>query len=83
MKKHIFRFIPRLIFDSYSREESCITWDGIKSEYVSASNGVKEEGVISPILFSKPGYGCHIRSDYSGVLSYADDITISVQVLVV
>ena len=59
-----------------------------------ASNGVKQGGVISSIFFSqfidpllnrlsKSGYGCHIRGVYSGVLSYADDITMSVQVLVV
>ena len=51
-------------------------------------NGVKQGGVISPILFNlyidrllirlqKSGVGCHINNIYMRALSYADDITIS------
>ena len=41
LKKTCSRFIIRLIFDSYLRQEICIMWDGIKSEYVCSLNGVK------------------------------------------
>ena len=50
-------------------------------------NGVKQGGVISPILFNlyidrlllclqRSGSGCHISNTYMGALSYADDITL-------
>ena len=53
------------------------------SEY---SNGVKQGGVLSSMLFSlyidpllhklkQSGVGCHINGNFMGVLSYADDIT--------
>ena len=51
------------------------------------ANGVKQGGVISPIVFSLyidplleylriSGYGCNTKRVYIGALSYADDITI-------
>ena len=51
-------------------------------------NGVKQGGVLSPLLFNlcidgllirlkKSGVGCHMNNIYMGALSYADDITIS------
>ena len=57
------------------------------SEYFTMENGVKQGGVISPILFSKyidllllqlrnSGYGCHLNWVYMEALSYADDITL-------
>ena len=50
-------------------------------------NGVKQGGVISPILFylyidrlllclQRSGLRCHISNTYMGALSYADDITL-------
>ena len=51
------------------------------------SNGVKQGGVISsffclyidPLLLElkRSGIGCHINGTYIGVLTYADDITLS------
>ena len=57
------------------------------SEYFTMENGVKQGGVISPILFSKyidplllklrnSGYDCHLSGVYMEALSYADDITL-------
>ena len=53
------------------------------------SNGVKQGGVISPLLFSlyvdelflllkKSGLGCHVGSTYAGAFRYADDIALIV-----
>ena len=50
-------------------------------------NGVKQDGVLSPIFFTiyinklllilrTTGIGCHIGSAYIGALSYANDITL-------
>ena len=55
------------------------------SEYFFVSNGVKQGGVLSLMLFSlyidpllqklkQSGVGCHIN--FMGVLSYADEITL-------
>ena len=51
IEKQIPACIIRLIFDSYTRQRSCILWNSFKSEYFSIANGVKQGGVISPILF--------------------------------
>ena len=59
--------------------------------YCGLKNGVKQGGVISPILLNlyiervlvtlkNSGLGCHIHGTYMGTLSYADDITLSYQV---
>jgi hypothetical protein len=79
--------ITRLLLDAYTRQETCVSWDGIKSRYFIAKNGVKQGAVLSPILFSiyidgllrslrESGIGCHVGSHYVGALGYADDITI-------
>ena len=50
-------------------------------------NGVKQGGVLSPILFAvytegllerleNTGVGCHMGSQFVGALVYADDITL-------
>ena len=77
----------RLIFDSYTRQRACVTWNYTKSLYFSIHNGVKQGGVISPIFFniyldpmfirlrvSRIGY--HINNVFTGALAYADDVTI-------
>ena len=55
------------------------------SEIVSVSNGVKQCGIMSPILFiiymdelliklSMSGVGCYIGNTFCGSLGYADDV---------
>ena len=55
------------------------------SSEVTVSNGVKQGGVLSPILFAiytdgllkrleETGVGCHMGSRFTGALAYADDI---------
>ena len=57
------------------------------SVYFLAVNGVKQGGVLSPVLFclyiddllltlSKSGVGCFIGSNFVGALAYADDIVL-------
>ena len=88
LSKNIPKIVARLYFDTYMRQKACVSWDNIKTSYVSMSNGVKQGGVISSIWFSlyidplllelkRSGIGCHINCTYMGVLSYADDITLS------
>ena len=60
--------------------------DCISHEYV-VSNGVKQGGVMSPILFNlyvqyliecldRKVLGCHMGNNFSGCFIYADDITL-------
>ena len=79
--------IVRLLLDGYTRQELCISWDSCFSRHFNVSNGVKQGGVLSPILFivyidklilliSDSGLGCHIGSHFVGALGYADDLTL-------
>ena len=59
----------------------------IHSEYFNVAYGVKQGGVISPILFScyinklfsqleHSGLGCHVGTSYEGAFGCADDIAL-------
>ena len=63
-------------------------WNYHVSDYFSISNGVKQGGVITPVMFNlyldnllislkQSGLGCHINGTYMGALGYADDITLT------
>ena len=81
-------FIIRVLFDSYSRQQSRAMWNLCYTEYFYMSNGVKQGSVLSAILFTiyidrllillrDSGVGCKIDNCYTGAISYADDITLS------
>ena len=64
-----------------------VKWNGIISEPFNVTNGVKQGGVLSLLLFSvyiddllveleKSGIGCYIGNRYYGVLGYADDLVL-------
>ena len=57
------------------------------SNYCIVRNGVKQGGVLYPLLFSiytdsllkrleESGVGCHMGGHFTGALAYADDITL-------
>ena len=61
--------------------------DNKQSDYFKISNGVKQGGGISPLLFScyidnlfthlqHSGLGCHVGCSYAGACGYADDIVL-------
>ena len=87
ISKNLPPLIIRLILNSYIRQETRVSWGIHMSSYFRLANGVKQGGVISAQLFTlyidkllldlkKSGYGCHIGDTFTGVLSYADDITL-------
>ena len=74
--------------DSFIRERARVMWNSYVLYYFSISNGVRQGGVISPIMFNlylenllvilkQSGIGCHINGTYIGALGYADDITLT------
>ena len=63
-----------------------VKWNGSTCDTFSTSNGVKQGGVLSPILFnvylneliellSEQGLGCHLHCEIVGAFVYTDDIT--------
>ena len=79
--------IIRLLINFYVDNFVHVTWSGASSDMFVASNGVKQGGVLSPILFcvyidqllsrlSSSGVGCYIGNVFVGCLAYADDIVL-------
>ena len=79
--------VLRLIMNMYTNQEIRVKWNTLLSSKCKTSNGVKQGGCLSPILFS--GYlnnlivtlrnsniGCRYRSEYMGVFGYADDLSL-------
>ena len=76
-----------MIVDSYVRQVSRVSWGNHLSQYFELTNGVKQGGVLSPILFNiyidkfllelkGSGYRCHINNIFVRALCYADDVTL-------
>ena len=87
LSRKICPLICRLLLIMYIRQKLKIRWDGEFSECFGVSNGVKQGGVISPVLFcvyidellvklENSGVGCYMGRAFSGAFAYADDITI-------
>ena len=87
MSKCLPKVVVRFILDGYIRQSACTQWEGVKSRSFNTFNGVKQGGVISPILFSiyydelitrlsSSRYGCRLSGKFVGALAYADDITL-------
>ncbi len=79
--------ILRLLFIMYSNSSMCVRWSDSLSETFSVQNGVRQGGVISPVLYNiytdnllvqlkNSGMGCYINGIFSGALGYADDLVI-------
>ena len=52
LHKDIPTTVVRLFFDSYSRQKARVGWNNIMSKYFAVSNGVKQGGVLSAMLFN-------------------------------
>ena len=71
----------------YINQSFQVKWNNIISSQSHVSNGVKQGGCLSPILFSvylnelietlrKNNIGCGYGSEYMGVFCYADDLSL-------
>jgi hypothetical protein len=75
----------RLLLNMYTSQKLRVRWNSEYSELFSATNGVKQGGVISPILFciymdnllnelANSGYGCYIGCVFAGAFGFTDDL---------
>ena len=79
--------VTRLLFNMYSHSDMRVRWKNSLSTSFALQNGVKQGGVLSPILFSlyinglldrlrQSKLGCHVGMSYAGAFAYADDVAL-------
>ena len=77
----------RFLMYSYCNQRMRVRWNSSNSIEFLLSNGVKQGGVLSPLLFSvylddllcelrQANVGCHMNGYFVGAVIYADDITL-------
>ena len=87
LEKNLPPTIIRLLFSWYRDQKSSVLWNKTLSENFSVSNGVRQGGVLSPILFivyidelltrlESQAVGCFWSHYFVGALGYADDIVL-------
>lgn len=75
----------RLLINMYTNQKLQVKWNNQISQKFNVTNGVRQGGVLSPLLFSiyvdelldklkQSDTGCHIGQYYVGALGYADDL---------
>ena len=89
LKKNVCPKIVNLLYCMYSNQLCHVKLGDETSASFSISNGVKQSGVISPLLFSlyiyelilllkQSGLGCHVGLTYARAFGYADGIALVV-----
>ena len=87
LKRKIPPLVIRLLLDSYTRQSMNIKWEDCLSTPINVENGVKQGGILSPILFAiyydvlvsrlkNVNVGCKIGPDVLNTFVYADDVTL-------
>ena len=77
----------RLLIKMFEEQNMRIRWNNTVTDYCTISNGVKQGGVLSSVLFSiyldqlisqlrHLGMGCYMHDLPTGVFIHADDITL-------
>jgi len=77
----------KLLISMYTGQSLVVRWAGVVSCPFSCSNGIKQGGVLSPVLFCvyieelisrlrALNIGCFIGHKFAGVMTYADDVTL-------
>jgi hypothetical protein len=87
MKKYVPVNLIMLLANWYKTSTAVVSWKGSISSSYLLSAGIRQGGVISPILFAiyiddvivaiqNCGLGCHIGMQSVGILMYADDLVL-------
>ena len=84
----------RFLIHSYCNQKMRVKWNRALSVTFSASNGVKQGGVLSLslllftvyldqliLVLKELGIGCHLNGMFVGALIYVDDITLPLIIL--
>jgi len=85
IKKGLPKIVVKIIVNWYSKLFVVIRWNDHDSTPLTVLSGVRQGGILSPILFNmyvdciitalrKSDYGCHLRYLYVGCFLYADDL---------
>ena len=86
LEKKIPSLFIRILLNMYENQVISTEWNGVMSSSAfKVSNGVRQGGVISGILFTiymdvllkrlhNSDIGCHIGHYYTGAIAYADDL---------
>ena len=80
--------IIKLLIYMYTKQDLRVKWNNTNSESFRCTNGVKQGGVLSPILFciyidelltrlKTADTGCHIGHLFAGAFGYADDVSLA------
>ena len=87
LDRNICPLVLRLLIFMYTNQKLCVRWNGHYSDKFGVLNGVKQGGVLSPVLFSiymdelcnklgSSNVGCRVGNHFAGCLAYADDLTL-------
>jgi hypothetical protein len=79
--------IMRMMLDLYQRQSVRTVWQKQFSDSFNTTNGIRQGGVISPVLYcvyvdillnalEADGVGCRIGHHFFGAVGYADDLTL-------
>ena len=85
LKRQICPLVMRLLLHTYLEQKLRVKWNDTSSETFGVTNGVRQGGILSPLLFGvfiddllnelqNSGFGCRIGHLYVGALGFADDL---------
>jgi len=85
MKRGVPVCLIMLLSNWYGKVFACVKWGDCFSKLVQLTTGVRQGGVLSPVLFGvyvddvicrleASRYGCWVDGMYVGILMYADDL---------